>query len=114
MTTLLQQLEQDINRAAFARVADVLFNKELTRHTRRGHRECTCEYCVEKQHATAEVALAVKSIKYEPRRDFDPNRDVRWWGCGLRYTDEWLLKFTIRNRVRKKVRKRLQELIEKD
>lgn len=114
MTTLLQQLELDIDRAAFAQIADVLFNRELTRHTRRGHRECDCEYCIAKKHATVDVAFATQNLKYPRQLEVHPDRPVRWWGCGVRYTDEWLLKEMARDRVRREVRKQLRELVEKD
>ena len=102
--THLEELQDEVEREIAQAFPLAILEAQFERHTRRGQRDCDCEYCNRKRIGTAEVATATRNISWATVPSSD-NRVIRGYGsCGYRYEDEWLLKHNARERVRKVIR----------
>lgn len=106
--TRLEELRDEVERGVAKLFPAAILEMQYERHTRRGQRDCDCEYCNRKRSGTREVADATRNISWATIPSSN-NRVIRTFGtCGYRYQDEWLLKHNARERIRKVVRADLE------
>ncbi len=116
MKLTLDNLNAEVERIILARLPRLLLDIQLERHTRTGLRpDCGCDYCVAKNQATARVMHCINDTSFQVAKKIDEvghgHRHIRSYGsCQLKYTDEWLIKQDIRERVRKEERAKLEAI----
>lgn len=118
--TALERIDMEIEIGIGKSLAGLLYDVELDIHTASGNiPDCSCEYCLNKRSATAEVNNAARNVSWDTLPSYGStsspharvHHTVRSFGtCGVRYQDEWVLKNGVRERVRIRVRADLNKL----
>lgn len=108
--TPIERINDEVEAGIAKQFPRLLLEMELERHTRKGQRECDCEYCNAKRIGTAMVGHACRNVSWSTL-PAESNRVIRGYGsCGPHYEDTYILKHNARDRVRKEVRQNLFEI----